>query len=343
MMIRVHAIGESSNGQLHDVAYIRLYDPLRILQSDGRIVLTTGQDYKEYENSDVFFIERTWNEAISNEHLYEFINYVKDTGKKFIYEIDDNLLDNKDISVSQKNAIRLMAKNADLIIVSTYELKKRMSGLNPHIEVIPNFLSTNYIGARRGKFCFNKQKIVIGYAGTFSHQQDFQMIKLPLMQILKKFENEVLFEVIGVLTDKETLRTLPNVRVIELGEKSRYDKFWGWMCDNIYWDIGIAPLREDEFTKCKSDIKFLDYAALGIAGIYSDHPAYLNTIAPEINGILVKNTCDAWFYGLEKLITNAELIYNIARNAQEELYANRLLDNNADRWWNAIKAVMSGK
>jgi|LSQX01.1.fsa_nt_gb glycosyltransferase involved in cell wall biosynthesis len=342
-MIQVHAIGEASNGQIHDVAYIRLYDPLEILQRNNRIKLTTGQDYKKYKDSDVFFIERTWNDKITNEQTNTFIKYIKNTGKKFIYEIDDNLLDNKNLNVNQKNTIRLMARNADVIIVSTEELKRRMSVFNSQIVVIPNFLSTDYIGTRKNKFGSNKQIITIGYTGTFSHQPDFQMIKLPLMQILKKYEDKVVFEVVGALTDKETLRALPNARVIELGQKSRYDLYWKWMCDNNYWDIGIAPLKKNVFTICKSDIKFLDYAALGIAGIYSNHPAYSDTIIPNTNGILVQNTCEAWFQGLEKLITNVKLRNKIAKNAHKELYTNRLLEKNADRWWKAINTVMSGK
>jgi len=341
-MVRVHAIGESSNGQLHDVAYIRLYDPLKVLQDKGRIVLTTGNDYTSLKDSNVIFIERTWNDQITNKHIYEFINHIKNSGKKLIYEIDDNLLDNVHIRSAQKNSIRLMARNADLIIVSTEELKKRMLVFNQNIKVIPNFLSIDYISSRRNKFSNDKNKVVIGYAGTFSHQRDFQMIKLPLMQILKKYENKVFLEIIGVLSDKETLRTLPNTKVIELGEKSRYDRYWNWMCNNIYWDIGIAPLKEDKFTRCKSDIKYLDYAALGIAGVYSVHPAYSKTIIPDVNGILVENTCDAWFNGLEKLITNAELRYTIAQNAHDDLYANRILQDNADKWWDAIKSVLAG-
>ena len=35
-------------------------------------------------------------------------------------------------------------------------------------------------------------------------------------------------------------------------------------------DIGIAPLLPTEYNRCRSDVKYLEYAAKGVTGIYSN-------------------------------------------------------------------------
>ena len=45
---------------------------------------------------------------------------------------------------------------------------------------------------------------------------------------------------------------------------------------NLNIDIGIALLQDNNFNKCKSNIKALEYTALDIPGIYSNITPYSN-------------------------------------------------------------------
>ena len=53
---------------------------------------------------------------------------------------------------------------------------------------------------------------------------------------------------------------------------------------------------------CKYFNKYIEYGRFGIIGIYSDVLPYSGKIIDGVNGILVKNTREAWFSALDKLI-----------------------------------------
>lgn len=335
-MIRVHAIGESGdNYQLHDVAHVRLYLPLQLLAYEKQIKLSTGITYKGYEDNDVFLLQRTWSRYLNTNSVEQLIRMIRSGKKKLIYEIDDNLLDIPNISSSSKMVICCLAKNADTVIVSTPDLKKRMEHINKNIRVIPNYLDSRLIETRRGVFEKSKT-ITIGYMGTLTHQSDFQMIKLPLMRILQRFQSNVRFELLGAINDESTIQSLPNTKIVDRSGISDYFSFWRCMNENCFWDIGIAPLKYNEFTRCKSDIKYLDYSALGMAGIYSRHPAYINTVKHRETGMLVENNCEAWKTALEELICDERLRNTIRSSAQNDLWENRILQSNIGLWLETI-------
>jgi len=335
-MIKVHAIGESGyNNQLHDVAHIRLFLPLQLLADEGQILLTKDVSYEGYEESDVFIIQRTWSYSLTINKAETFIKMIKLKNKKLIYEIDDNLLDNQNIMSLSKKIIYLLAKNADMIITSTPELKKRFLNISNNIIVISNFLDSRLLYERRNVFRKN-EKIIIGYMGTATHQKDFHMIKLPLMRVLQKYKSKICLEIVGSLEDESVIQFMPNTSIKILNKVKDYFSFWEWMNNNCFWDIGIAPLKYSEFTKCKSDIKYLDYSALGIAGIYSNHPAYENSIKDRETGLLVDNNCDSWQIAIEELIRNDELRNSIRNSAHNDLWKNRILQNNVNLWLDVI-------
>ncbi len=112
-----------------------------------------------------------------------------------------------------------------------------------------------------------------------------------------------------------------------------YPNFIPWMMKNLSWDVGIAPLEDTIFNRCKSDIKFLDYSALGVPGIYSRVPSYKETIHHLETGYLVENTPSAWTEALAELLTNNELRTQLAFNQErhdllqrgQELFAGKRL------------------
>lgn len=338
-MLNVHVMGERGLNGLHDVAYIRLLKPLYLLELDGEIRLTASSDYKGYEQSDVFIVQRQWNIGMAMDKAEDFIKYLKKSGKKFIYELDDNLLDNECICANTKNIIRNLIINADLVTVSTEELANRLQSLNNKISIVPNYLSEAYI--RNDNIKKNSLPIVsIGYMGTYTHQNDLMMIKLPLTRLLNKYKNTVRLEILGITSDQSIFSECTNVIYHDITDHSSYEKFWLYMKENVFWDIGLAPLVLDDFTRCKSDIKFLDYTALNICGIYSDHPAYNKTVSNQVNGIICKYSVDEWYYNLESLIRDKQKRDGIVQKARNTLLETRILENNYNCWLSLLRKVL---
>jgi glycosyltransferase involved in cell wall biosynthesis len=108
------------------------------------------------------------------------------------------------------------------------------------------------------------------------------------------------------------------------------------MTENVNWDLAIAPLAESPFTLCKSDMKFLDYSALGVAGIYSRVPAYEATVNHLETGYLVENDSNAWEAAIEQLLEDDTLCLTLSTNAEEYVRSNRMLEQTAHCWRDAI-------
>jgi glycosyltransferase involved in cell wall biosynthesis len=112
-----------------------------------------------------------------------------------------------------------------------------------------------------------------------------------------------------------------------------------WFTGHVHWDIAISPLQNTPFNNCKSDIKFLDYASIGTAGIYSQSPVYSSVVRSQHNGWLAENSSEAWEEALETLIQDTALRLKIAQNATRYLYRERTLAQRAIDWVNTIKSL----
>ena len=125
-------------------------------------------------------------------------------------------------------------------------------------------------------------------------------------------------------------------------QESEYPLFMLWFSTKVRWDIAISPLQDTAFNRCKSDIKFLDYSAIGAAGVYSRVPAYEATVRHGETGWLAENNTEAWVEALEALLTDDELRDRIAANATRYLFSERVLERTAGRWLEALAELSAG-
>ena len=180
--------------------------------------------------------------------------------------------------------------------------------------------------------------------GTFTHDDDLIMI-LPALQAVCERHDAVELQIIGALGQEATADALGKLPVRIMGptqEETAYPLFMLWFTSRIRWDIGISPLRENLFNKCKSDIKFLDYSAIGAAGIYSQGPAYESGVQHALTGLLVENSVGAWEGALEMLLTDDGLRMQIAGNAARNLCEHRTLAHSARHWLSALEELLEG-
>ena len=146
---------------------------------------------------------------------------------------------------------------------------------------------------------------MIGYMGTFTHDDDVRMIAPALRPVLERRRDRIEFQLVGAVGQSATLDAFGDlpVRVVNVDPADmEYPAFVAWMISHMHFDVGIAPLRANDFTRCKSDIKYLDYGALGIPGIFSRGPAYEQTVRHLETGYLADNDPEAWEEGLNRLL-----------------------------------------
>jgi glycosyltransferase involved in cell wall biosynthesis len=347
--LKVHIVYEyGADLRPHGCAYIRLMLPLTHPVNADSLIVSSGPDYAK---ADVLVVDRTWSPGISPAAAKDLIKRARADGACVVYSIDDNLLDLKPegfnrwpFTTEELMAVRCFAREADGIIVTTQLLKERLARLNQNIFVVPNVLDERLWGSGSlvetpANGC-NKAR-VIGYMGTHTHDSDLRMILQALRATLRKHAGFVELQLIGCVADGAVLEAFAGLplRVLDVGDNVEYPAFARWMVKNVKWDLAIAPLEEDVFTRCKSDIKFLDYSALGIAGIYSQGPVYGNTVRHLETGYLAANDPDSWSEGLELLLTDDSLRQRIGKKAQEYTFSSRTLQHCAANWREAILSI----
>lgn len=242
-----------------------------------------------------------------------------------IFEIDDDVWNihpsNEPAQVLRNRAVlsrvEESARAADAVTVTTPQLAEVLSQFNEHVYVLPNCIDLDIITRMREP----NERLTIGWAGGSSHVNDFADMQSNLRSFLKK-QPDVDLHFIG--HDFRDAIGLPNVR-------------WsGWSADlrdylySIDFDIGIAPLAPNDFNRSKSDIKILEYAALGVPAVATDFGPYAASIKHGETGFLVKHPHE-WGTYLRMLVEDAQLRAELSINAK--IWASeRTIQGNAVRW-----------
>jgi glycosyltransferase involved in cell wall biosynthesis/SAM-dependent methyltransferase len=348
--LRTHVLYESSHREIpHGCSEIRLLRPLAHSTVRNEISLTHGSKFPS-QTPDVLIIERLWDGSCDWRRHLPYLQEIRRQGCKIIFEIDDDLLSlnseagaRKFPSDTQQMWLRQVARFADGVIVSTHQLASRLASLNPNIEVVPNALDESLFD-RSQKFLSSQRQegpVVIGYMGTFTHLDDLISIIQPLRSTLARFKDSVRLEIVGV-GDSAILKSIFSdlqVRLIQVPSQSvSYCKFSEWMQKYLRWDFGIAPLFDSAFSQSKSDIKFLDYAVQGIPGVFSNVPAYNQTIKHMENGLLA-DTSASWADALSRLVLEDQLRVSLAKQAHDYVWRERILKTEAAKWLHAIKKI----
>lgn len=356
----VHILYERAvDGTPHGSAYIRLLRPFTHPSLHADLRVSSGLTY-ENQSVDAVIVDRLWRPDISPALAEGLAESVRRAGARLIYALDDNLLDLPPrrlplVSPSEPWPtedhlwiVRFFLRHADGVLVTTQALKERFLEFNQNIAIIPQALDERLLVAGdtyRGEALFRPRKKVIGYMGTFTHDEDLVMVLPALRTLCQRHPQEVEIQIIGVAGQPDTLQALQELPVRSVHpapEEVDYPLFMLWFTSRVRWDIAISPLRDTAFNRCKSDIKFLDYSAIGAAGIYSAVPAYASTVRHGETGWLVENDAEAWIEALDTLLSDAGLRAQLAQNATRYLYAQRTLAQLAQHWLSALESLLDG-
>jgi hypothetical protein len=105
------------------------------------------------------------------------------------------------------------------------------------------------------------------------------------------------------------------------------------------WAVGIAPLRDTPANRAKTDNKYREYGACGIAGVYSDMPPYQGAVTPEVTGVLVAPSSDEWLDAILRLAQEPDRRERIAGSAAEDTRKKYSVENVAAEWADSIGEI----
>ena len=118
-------------------------------------------------------------------------------------------------------------------------------------------------------------------------------------------------------------------------ECTPYPKFVNWLRDQGPFDVGVAPLADTPFNRVKSDIKLLDYSAMGLRTLVSDLPTY--RADPAFQFAIVTN----WLEALSKVIDNPDDARVETRTAVGHILLNRTTRRTAVMLLDRMEALVA--
>uniref|UniRef100_A0A6M3ILX3 Glycosyltransferase n=1 Tax=viral metagenome TaxID=1070528 RepID=A0A6M3ILX3_9ZZZZ len=248
--------------------------------------------YSAYFINDVDFYKNftyvQFQRPATKNHLSIFKHFRDNIRSKsktpLFYEIDDLLTDIPEWNFAHEyycqniEYIKEMMSIADGMTVSTDKLKEIYSEYNNNIEVIPNHLPKFIWGDIYPKHEYepNIERPLIMWAGSQNHFAQKHMKDVEggdfgskLMNFIRKTVNDYRWVFSG---------SYP----IELEDIKNKIEIHGWKSvleypkhfKDLEPDICIAPLEKCVFNEAKSDIKTLEFTAVGASGIYSKIEPY---------------------------------------------------------------------
>ncbi|MCB0175898.1 MAG: glycosyltransferase [Anaerolineae bacterium] len=368
---RIHILYEhGSNQRPFGSAYIRLLRPLSHPQLQSAFEVTTGVDYAG-QPVEAVIVDRLWRPDISPDLAESLLARIRARSAKLIYTLDDSFFDLpaevKDWEPTDDRlaVVRIFLTAADGIMVTTPALKNKFAEFNPNIVVLPHALDERLLPPRQFRTANGhsnqpkavkqagllsrlgirpKQRKVIGYMGTFTHDNDLLMIRPALQAVAERHRGQLELQLVGGFRQPETMKALKQLPLRVVRHKLKhieYPDFMTWFTQNLDWDVAIAPLADTPFNRCKSDIKFLDYCALGTAGIFSKVPAYEATVRHRETGWLVDNHPAAWREALETLLFDDGLRLHITQNAEQYLFSERSVGQRSADWRQSINMILN--
>lgn len=235
-----------------------------------------------------------------------------------LLEIHVNSIGDTPKTIMQRKALRRMLSDI-LIVTSPNQLlaeKYCKLGCIARKAIVDTYVASDEISTFDRNGSQNEEITKIVYAAGRDHAHFFNRYVMPVLydlqvQCPKKFS----LTFIGVCPDLTEFQGLFPIEHVPYMTPEQYKQY---MKQHTF-DIGLAPLDQDDFCQYKYYNKFIEYAKVGIAGIYSKCLPYTFVIQDGINGYLCNNKPEEWLKQLSRAIVNKEERYAIILREQEQL------------------------
>lgn len=242
-----------------------------------------------------------------------------------IYTLDDLINDldktnpfRKNIPPNARSRFKYALSNCDRLVLSTDFLADTYRHFIDDIKVVPNRLEKDiWLPLNSKKRTTEKPRV--GWAGGTTHQGDLILLK----EIIEQTREEVDWVFFGMCP--EEIRPL----LAEFHEIVSMDAYPAYLA-SLNLDIAVAPLAMTPFNQGKSNLRLLEYGALGIPVVCTDIDPYQNSPACR-----VKNSANAWVAALRERIYDAEEREKEGSAMRNWVHDSYLLEDHLDDWLSA--------
>lgn len=325
----------------------RISNPLSALQQRGHEV----REYRTWETrlwSPAMFVgyDAVIVQQLHDQTLIDAIGLIPKAERPvLVYEVDDLIWQigpERDDIYSIYQAIRVEAmrclRRCDAVFCSTPELADECSGLNKHTFVLQNAIDLEFRDwTAKGPRCPNHE-LVIGWAGGVRAGKDFEPIGNGLRAVLEA-NPHVAFAICAdpeIAYDFAWCMGVPEGQLYVL-DLATYDSYPGLLS---LFDIGIAPLADTRFNRCKSELKVMEYGAVGIPWVASAVAPYTRYHRRNPDTGLLACNSRHWEQGLSLYVRDAKERARAGLAGQEAVKAHYSLKERAAEYEEALRSIV---
>lgn len=243
-----------------------------------------------------------------------------------IQTVDDLLGDVSDKHPNRQFQIReghsrmkLALTKSDRLIVTTQPLSDQYKKYVPDVHVMPNTLGSAWMGLRKQPGV--RKRLRVGWVGAGQHHGDLEMIN----SVVRELAGKVDWVFMGMCTDevKPMLKEFHNfVSIADYPKKM----------SELDLDIAIAPLEDNPFNRCKSNLRLLEYGAMGWPVVCSDVYPYQADDPPVVR---VRNSKTEWVDAIESLFEQ-KLRHDLGEALHQWVIGKYLLRDKTSEWFESI-------
>ncbi|MCX7897465.1 MAG: methyltransferase domain-containing protein [Rhodocyclaceae bacterium] len=310
--------------------HYRVIEPFRAAQKAGLIDGYLGTSHYDPLDMAIFAADTLLLQRQVDDRQLEFIrNYRRFFDLKLVFELDDLITQvplesyhkshmPKDIAKRLRQGLAL----CDRFIVTTEPLKEAYRTLIDDIRVVPNRIDIEKWGhltprRRAGR------KPRVGWAGGISHGGDLALV----IDLIKETAQEVEWVFLGMV--REEFRAY-----LSEAHAGVDTPLYPAKLASLNLDLAIAPIAENEFNDCKSNLKLLEYGILGYPVIASDFGPYRRS--RDFPGVtLVRNRHKDWLAALRAHIHDLDECARRGDALRAHVLRHWILQDHLEEWRSA--------
>ena len=325
-------------------APVRIHRPNSFLTTEPNIFTTSSNVDQPYH---IFPKEQYENRIMINQRMtfptftngVKFFDNMKSQNYLYIEEMDDHPVLWEE-SYEKTGFINFISVHA--IQTSTEYLADYLRQFNPHVKVFENQLQ-KLLPPRDfdAEFAQEDRPVTI-FFGALNRDKEFNEMLPTLNELAKKYGKKLAFKILarkGLYEDlqSENKKLIGDSRIYD-GQFVPYERYEQELYTS---DIALLPLQDNKFNRAKSDLKFLECAAAGVAALASP-VAYAEVIKDGENGFIFYDMKE-FAQKLETLIENREKRREMTTAAYEYVKHNRLMSQHYEErldWYKELFAKL---
>lgn len=314
----------------------QLYEPLFFFTNEIDFIL------RYIRPSDIIVVVRCrWSVALDK--LFSRVNQIK---AKIFFDVDDLVFDVSAIPMimntlgvnfteagynywfSMAARLHLTGSNCSAYITTNEYLANQIKKkFDKPTYVIPNYLNNEQIKLSetlvkmKAQMSSSETKLLGYFSGTPSHNNDFASISSDLYHLMMQNKN-INLRIVGYLELPKFLNNLLNMKRIEQLPLQNYLDLQIKIAE---CDINLIPLILNNFTNCKSEIKYFESGVVDTISVASPNYIYQEIIKDGHNGYLALQ--GEWQDKIENAISSrpSSIFEETRKHIENNYYSNAIL------------------